>query len=439
MKKFIFILCISIWAILLSTTGCKKDQQGDYNPAGTIIIDSFTPSRGSGRTEMLISGQNFTSDTSMLEVSVNGTILKVIAASTKQIMVVVPKKCGSGPVSVRIGKDSAKSEGIFQYLFTRTVSTLAGNGQSGFSNGSGLSAQFHFTDPVNNWYRSMGIVVDDDLNVYVADPGNHCIRKIDTAGNVTTLAGNPFVSGNADGKGNQATFSLPYDLYIDKSGNLYVADPGNWNIRKVTPEGEVTTLFYTSVDPWTLTMDEKDQTIYYSSCRIPGPVYQVKAPYTTAEVIIDGLNYPSCIRLDSKGNLIAAINGGNVITRFDATTWNATDIAGLAGTAGYVNGKGADARFCLPWGMAIDKNDNLYVAGNGTWNGGTDNLDQSVRYIENGSWEVSTFAGSGTAGYLEGVGSAASFSAPGGVAVDKNGTVYVIDKNNNVVRKIISE
>lgn len=438
MKKIIFLFYIAICAVILSVAGCKKDQQGPSH-TGSILIDSFTPGRGSGRTEMLINGKNFTSDTSRLRVTVDGTDLKVIGASSTQIMVVVPKKCGSGPVTVRIGQDSAISEAVFQYLFTRTVTTLAGDGNSGYSNGPALSAEFHFTDPVNNWYRSMGIVVDNDLNVYVADPGNHCVRKIDTAGIVSTLAGSPFVSGSADGKGTQASFSLPYDLSIDNEGNIYVADPGNWNVRKITPDGEVTTLFSTAVDPWSLVIDKKDQTIYYASCRQPGPIYQVKAPYTSADKIIDGLNYPSAVRLDTQGNLYSVMNGSNVITKFNAGSWTATEIAGLAGSAGYQNGVGSDARFCLPWGLAIDQENNLYVAGNGTWNGGTDNQDQSIRYIEAGSWQVSTFAGSGTAGYLDGVGTGASFSAPGGVAVDKNGTVYVLDKNNNVVRKIISE
>ena len=81
----------------------------------------------------------------------------------------------------------------------------------------------------------------------------------------------------------------------------------------------------------------------------------------------------------------------------------------------------------------------MYVAGNGTWDGGSYNADQAIRYIDGGTFNVSTFAGSGSAGYVDAVGEAAAFDAPTGVAVDKNGTVYVLDKNNNRIGKIISE
>ncbi|ULT24267.1 hypothetical protein KUH03_35430 [Sphingobacterium sp. E70] len=93
---------------------------------------------------------------------------------------------------------------------------MAGNGTAGFLNGKGADAKFNFGG--ESWYRSGGIAVDDALNVYVTDPGNHCIRKIDPAGNVSTLAGSPSNAGMADGKGGEARFSLPYGLTIDEQG-----------------------------------------------------------------------------------------------------------------------------------------------------------------------------------------------------------------------------
>src|SRR5690606_17644230 len=97
------------------------------------------------------------------------------------------------------------------------------------------------------------------------------------------------------------------------------------------------------------------------------------------------------------------------------------------------------AAFAYPWGMAIDVNNNLYIAGNGVGGGSVNNPDQSIRLVNASTFAVSTFAGSATAGNVDAVGLAASFSAPVGVAVDKNGTVYVLDRNNNSVRKIVSE
>ena len=154
-------------------------------------------------------------------------------------------------------------------------------------------------------------------------------------------------------------------------------------------------------------------------------------------VVIPGIYYPAAIRFDRSGNLYLVGNGENLIRKYTAGTWVASVVAG-SGTSGYEDGAATAAEFSNPWGLAIDAGGNLYVAGNGTWNGGTDSPDQAIRYIDAVTREVSTFAGSGTAGYADAIGAAAAFSAPTGVAIDKNGTVYVLDKNNNRIRKIIS-
>jgi hypothetical protein len=155
--------------------------------------------------------------------------------------------------------------------------------------------------------------------------------------------------------------------------------------------------------------------------------------------VISDLNYPAGIDFDKNGNLYVSVNGDHVIKKFTAGNWTGSTIAGMQGTSGYLNGAATAAKFSYPWGLAVDGNLNIYVAGNGTWNGGTDNADQSIRYINANTWDVSTFAGSNSAGFSDAIGEAAAFSAPCGVAVDKNGTIYVLDKRNNRIRKIISE
>jgi len=431
-KIFLVVILSGLAAGMLS---CKKDAGTGHNPGSPIKVDSFTATSGGVGTEILISGSNFSSDTAQLDVIINGHKLAVVGANTRQIMAVIPAKCGSGNVIVKIGGDSAVSTGIFNYVFSRVVSTLAGDGTAGFANGDAASARFNFSG--QNWYRSQGIVVDDNLNVYVADPGNHCIRKIDSLGNVSTLVGDPTTSGYADGQGSAAKFSLPYDLTLDADGNLYSADAGNWDIRKISPDGTAVTWAWGNQAPWTVSVDRTTGYVYYSSCDNPGNVYQITAQSTTNQVI-SGLNYPAGIKFDDTGNLYVSCNGDQVIYKFDAGTWNKTLIAGTMGSAGYVNGPGAAAKFAYPWGLAIDGDGNLLLGENGTWNGDPANPDQSIRFIAAGSRDVSTFAGGSSAGYADGIGEAASFSAPIGVAVDKNGTVYVLDKNNNRIRKIIS-
>ncbi len=111
------------------------------------------------------------------------------------------------------------------------VSTIAG-GNSGFENGIGMVARFN---------RPRDVVVDASGNLYVADAGNHSIRKITSNGTVSTLAGNGTL-GFTDGDGAAARFENPKGLAVDKSGNIYVADYGNHSIRKITPAGNVTTV-----------------------------------------------------------------------------------------------------------------------------------------------------------------------------------------------------
>ncbi|OQP60563.1 hypothetical protein A3860_32625 [Niastella vici] len=423
--------------MIACATGCKKDGGNGHNAGAPVIINSFSPVQGGGGTEVLFTGSNYINDTNQITVTLNGKPLKVVGVNGSQIMAVVPKKAGSGHFVVTINGDSVVSSGTFNYVYTRTVSTFAGGDKAGFTNGKGTDALFDFSG--QSWYRSMGITVDDNLNLYVADCGNHCIRKIDSNGNVTTFCGSPAASGYADGKGTVARFSLPYDVALDATGNVWCVDPGNWDIRKIAPDGTATTWAWGNQAPWSISVNKTTGTVYYSSCDPAGNIYPVTAQWTTGAPVVSGLNYPAGMRFDKNGNLYVVLNGDHVIKKFAAGSFTATTVAGQTGIAGYANGTSTLAKFDHPWGLAIDNSGNLYVAGNGTWDGGAYNTDQAIRYIEAGTNTVSTFAGSGSAGYADAVGEAAAFSAPTGVAVDKNGTVYVLDKNNNRIRKIISE
>jgi sugar lactone lactonase YvrE len=433
-NAYILIGCLFL---LAGTTGCKKESGDGHNAGAPIIINEFVPTKGGGGTEVLLTGSNYINDTNQISVTLNGKPLKVVGVNGSQIMAVVPKKAGSGHFVVKIGEDSVVSDGIFNYVYTRTVSTFAGSGKAGFANGRGTDAMFDFGGQA--WYRSMGIVVDDNLNVYVADPGNHSIRKIDSNANVTTFCGSPAASGYADGKGTAARFSLPYDLALDGTGNLWCVDPGNWDIRKILPDGTATTWAWGSEAPWSIAVDKTTGIVYYSGCSTPGSVYPITGQWTTGMPVVSGLNYPAGIRFDKNGNLYVVLHGDNIVKKYAAATWAASTIAGQLGVAGYANGPSAAAKFANPWGLAVDATGNIYVAGNGTWDGSTNNADQAIRFIDAATLTVSAFAGSGTAGYADAIGEAAAFSAPTGVAVDKNGTVYVLDKNNNRIRKIISE
>ncbi|MFN3432650.1 MAG: gluconolaconase, partial [Candidatus Sericytochromatia bacterium] len=114
-----------------------------------------------------------------------------------------------------------------------TVSTYAGSGAAASQDGKGLAASFG---------APTGIALAADKTLYVTDFGTHLLRRIAPDGTVTTLAGGPGLSGHADGTGSAARFNRPVALAVDPAGNLVVADQYNFRVRQVTPQGVVTTI-----------------------------------------------------------------------------------------------------------------------------------------------------------------------------------------------------
>ncbi len=263
------------------------------------------------------------------------------------------------------------------------VSTLAGaaGGFGGFANGQGPIAQFNSPE---------GVAVDAAGNVYVADQANHLIRKIDPTGLVSTLAGSS--QGYADGQGSDAQFNQPKGVAVDAAGNVYVADYGNYRIRKIDPTGQVSTL----------------------AGSLPG---SSNGQGTSAR-----FNLPMGVAVDAAGNVYVSDRGNHRIRKITPTGF----VSNYAGTtAGNTDGIASVAKFNSPYGVAVDAAGNVYVA---------DYLNTRIRKIDPTGF-VSTLAGS-TFGYTDGQGAAAQFSHPTGVTVDGAGNVYVADAANNLIRKI---
>lgn len=418
-----------VGSVLFSTIliSCKDE---DSNSDSALIVNKFYPTKGGVGTEILITGKNFTNDTSQVSVTVEGKPLKVIACNETGIMVVVPKRLGSGPLQIKVGNREAISVEDFTYTFSAIVTTLAGNGESGYADGEGSTAQFGLHN-LNEPWKKGSICVDNDLNVYVGDIVNQCIRKITPNGMVSTLAGRPGSAGHVDGTGLAARFQAFYGMDCDADGNIYVTDVFQSTIRKVTPEGVVTTILDpTPFGPWSLAVDKRNGTIYVGNCENQG-IFQLQQNGSVTHIIhntsIAGLT------VDKNGNLFAAEYGTNSIVKYAADTWTKTVITGSGN--GYANGSFASAMFSYPWGIDVDSNGDIYVAGN---DGGA-NIDQSIRIVDMAREEVRTVAGSSVSGYVNANGSTAAFNSPLDVAVDKNGVIYIYDRNNNVIRKIVYE
>ena len=270
------------------------------------------------------------------------------------------------------------------------VATFAGTpNNTGSANGPATSASFDFPE---------GVAVDGAGTLYVTDSNNNTIRKITAAGVVSTLAGTPGVQNANNGLGAAAGFHNPLGIAVDGAGTVYVADYGNQMIRKITAAGNVTTLA--------------------GNAGVSGAADGIGTAAT--------FNNPSGITVDGAGNLYVTDAGGNTI-RMITPAGVVTTIAGTAGAHGSADGTGAAASFWNPIGIAVDTAGNLYVADTG---------NQTIRKITVAR-AVSTIAGTaGVRGSTDGIGAAARFSTPSGVAVDSAGNVYVVDSVNDTIRRI---
>ncbi len=205
------------------------------------------------------------------------------------------------------------------------VTTLAGSAlQSGSTNGPGTAARF---------FNPTGVAVDNAGNVYVADTMNDMIRKIAVDGTVSTVAGTAGSIGAQDGPAASALFGHPQGIAVDAAGNLFVADTGNAVIRKITPDGTVSTL-------------------------------AGKAQVSGAADGVGGaarFNQPFAIALDPQGALYVAESGNNTIRKV-AADGTVTTLGGIAGVAGGVDGTGFGATFDSPEGVAVGTNGILYVS-----------------------------------------------------------------------------
>ena len=277
---------------------------------------------------------------------------------------------------------------------TGNISTVAG-ATGGFSGDGGAATAARLSS------GSGGVALDGSGNLYIADTGNHRIRKVDTSGNISTTAG-AGASGDG-GAATSATLSLPEGVALDGSGNLYIADEGNHRVRKVDTSGNISTVAGTGISGFS----------------------SDGGAATSAR-----LSFPRGVALDGSGNLYIADSGNNRIRKVDATTGNISTVAGT-GTAGSGGdgGMATSATLNQPYGVALDGVGNLYIA---------EYFGNRIRRVDATTGNISTVAGTGAPGFGgdSGAATSATLRIPQGIALDSSGNLYIADTFNHRIRKV---
>lgn len=285
-----------------------------------------------------------------------------------------------------------------------------------------------------------GIALDATGNMYVADTDNNVIRKITSEGEVSIFAGPSL--GDVDGTGIEVQFNSPYGVATDTSGNVYVVDSGNYKIRKITPDGVVSTLAGSDIGyadgtgseamfgmPLGVATDADDNVyvtdLYFRNVRKISPAGVVTTIAGSTEGNIDpnsSLGAVAGIAIDAVNNVYVTDFAYHKITKITP----AGVVSTLAGSAeGYNDGTTTEAMFRMPFGIAVDVAGYVYVA---------DSNNNKIRKITPDG-KVTTMAGSDV-NYLDGAGTTAQFASPMGVTLDNRGNVFIADTSNNAIRKI---
>ena len=316
------------------------------------------------------------------------------------------------------------------------VSTLTGDGTDAFVDGPLPSARFQ---------TPVGIAISSGGILYVADYNGRRIRKI-SGGQVSRLAGDGNF-GTKDGAGDTAEFVDPYRIEVDPDGNVYVTDMADARVRRITPDGMVSTYAGTGIPGFKngdVSIAQFSEGIGGIAIGARGDVYiddtnngrirrissagqvstfagREQKGYVDGDTSVAEFLDPNAILFDKQGNMYVADNG-NYLIRKITPTGMVSRFSG-AGTHGMADGDAGTAQFHFIYDMVMDKDGNILL---------TDG--DRIRKV-NPSGQVSTIAGS-TTGYADGDGSTAKFNYPAGLAIDAEGNLYVADAMNNRIRKI---
>jgi len=340
------------------------------------------------------------------------------------------------------------------------IQTLAGSGTSGYAGDGGAGTSAKLANP-------RGVALDSAGNIYIVDEGNNCIRKVNVAnGNISTVAGTGVGGYSGDGyPATSAKLLYPFGVAVDTSGNLYIADRGNYVVRKVTAAtGIISTVAgngnygfsgmggpATSAEMWDPEGVAVDSTgnLYIADDSVDNRVLKVTASTGIISVfagsgsgLYDGDNQPaisagmnpSGVTVDAAGNVYIADN--QRVRMVSVTTGIITTVAGNGepsiwgqGSPSGDGGPATNANLSGDTGLAVDSYGNLYIA---------DTFNERIRVVSASTRIITSLVGTGNIGFNgDGIGAlSAELYYPYGVALDTTGNIYIADALNNRVRAV---
>lgn len=355
------------------------------------VISSISPTIGKKGDTISINGSNFAESGN--RIYFNGKETKTLSESTTLIKAYVPANCGTGPVKLqRPDQLTSNEDKIFTELYTFTVSTYAGTAGSGY----------WYDGPITYCFLNApsALAIDREGSLLICDEKNYCVRKI-ANGVISTIAGKHNNAGYLNSPDPlSALFNTPVGLVCNSSNAIFISDHRNHSIRNLSPIGFVTP---SSGDPQF-------------------------ADYADGIGAAAHFNYPGrMLLLDD--NTFAIIDSANNRIR-KATIQGAVTLLAGTGKPGGTNGDAKNASFNNPSGMVLLDTKTLLI---------TDAGNAKIRKMNLVSGEVSDFAGYGKSGFFNGSLERAMFNNPSGMAVrDMNGKkeIFIADTDNNMIRMI---
>ncbi|HEY9897763.1 MAG TPA: IPT/TIG domain-containing protein [Pantanalinema sp.] len=352
-------------------------------PGELLIYDAYSPSPASTGSTVTFSGQNFPAPRADTRLTIGeAPVAWSVSPDRRRLAVTIPADGHSG--WLRLTQGASTWTGPFVEV-RGTTGIWVGRGDASRLDGVGTQAGF-------NLPCSPGL--DADGNVYLADAWNAVIRKITPAGVVTTVAGSG-VKGFADGPAASAMFDNPISVAVARDGSLYVGEEFNNRIRKITPDGMVSTF-------------------------AGGTQGNLDGVGTAAQFY-----RPDQLVLDAAGNLFVSDYGNHNIRKITPDGTVTTLAGSVPAAAGTTDGTGTAARFNQPFDIALDPQGNLFVADYG---------NHRIRKVTPAG-VVTTVAGS-TSGFVDGATSSAKFNQPAGLTFDRAGNLLVAERAGNVVRRV---